>query len=103
MWARDSRHGLYVREGVYPDWPVGTRWLAVTGVSVVNMAVSRSTVWVLSTSGDILKRKGVSSTNWVGDSWQTVPSPDGHVRPNYNFIKIPRPHKCNACVEFCKF
>ena len=79
VWARDSNHGVYVREAVYPDMPLGTTWVSVTGLSVVSLAISRQTVWALSTSGQVFRRRGVSKTNWVGDAWEAIPAPDGQV------------------------
>eukprot|EP00090_Calanus_glacialis_P016034 TRINITY_DN25151_c0_g1_i1.p1 TRINITY_DN25151_c0_g1~~TRINITY_DN25151_c0_g1_i1.p1 ORF type:complete len:1282 (+),score=279.61 TRINITY_DN25151_c0_g1_i1:471-4316(+) len=77
VWARDSNHGVYVREAVYPELPVGTGWFPVTGLSVVSLAISRSTVWALSTSGQVFRRRGVSSTDWAGEAWQAIPAPEG--------------------------
>jgi hypothetical protein len=77
VWARDSNYGVYVREAVYPELPVGTGWVPVTGISVVSLAISRRTVWALSTSGQVFRRRGISSTDWVGESWQVIPAPEG--------------------------
>jgi len=77
VWARDSNHGVYVREAVYPELPVGTGWVPVTGLSVVSLAISRRTVWALSTSGQVFRRRGISSTDWLGESWQAIPAPEG--------------------------
>ena len=39
---------------------------------MVSLAMSRSTVWALSVSGQIFRRRGVTKTNWVGDMWTRV-------------------------------
>ena len=83
VWARDSNHGVYVREAVYPELPVGTGWFPVTGLSVVSLAISRTTVWALSTSGQVFRRRGVSSTDWAGEAWQAIPAPEGQVRAHF--------------------
>ena len=53
VWARDSRQGVWARVGVYPDLPLGTGWVPVTGLAV---------------------------TDWVGDSWQAVSGWDSESR-----------------------
>ena len=78
VWARDSEDGVYVREGVFPeDHPQGTGWVAVTGVLVAGLTLSRSSVWAVSRSGGVFRRRGVTPTNWLGDSWSRVPGPLG--------------------------
>ena len=79
VWIRDNNHGVYVREGVFPeDHPIGTGWVQVSGLSVASLAVSRTSVWALSTSGQIFRRRGVTSgSDWVGDRWQSVMAPTG--------------------------
>ena len=74
VWARDSRQGVWARVGLYPDClPQGTGWVAVTGLAVTRLAVSPTSVWALAVTGRVYRRTGLSSTNWVGDSWQAVP------------------------------
>ena len=72
VWARDSRQGVWARVGVYPDLPLGTGWVPVTGLAVTRLALSRTSVWALALSGQVYRRTGLSSTDWVGDSWQAV-------------------------------
>lgn len=36
------------------------------------MALSRTSVWALALSGQVYRRTGLSSTDWLGDSWQAV-------------------------------
>ena len=91
VWARDSNHGVYVREAVYPELPVGTGWVPVTGLSVVSLAISRSTVWALSTSGQVFRRTGVSSTDWLGEAWQAIPAPEGQV---WQYFYFPAHYLC---------
>ena len=78
VWARDSDHGVYVREGVFPDdHPQGTGWVAVTGVLVSGLTLSRSSVWAVSCGGGVFRRAGLTPTNWLGDAWARVPGPRG--------------------------
>ena len=51
VWARDSRQGVWARVGVYPDLPLGTGWVPVTGLAVTRLALSRTSVWALALSG----------------------------------------------------
>ena len=56
VWARDSEDGVYVREGVFPeDHPQGTGWLAVTGLLVTGLTISRNSVWAVSSSGGVFR------------------------------------------------
>ena len=79
VWARDSEGGVWVREGVYPELPCGTGWVAVGGLEAAWLEVSRSSVWVLGKEGVIYRRLGLHHTDWVGDRWQQVPGPAGQV------------------------
>jgi len=79
VWALDSSNGIHAREAVYPELPVGTSWVLVSGLTAKTIAVTKDNVWVLSTSDVIYRRLGLSSTNWVGDSWQVIPSPERKV------------------------
>ena len=63
VWSRDSRQGVWARVGLYPDLPV-------TGLAVTRLALSRTSVWALALSGQVYWRTGLSSTDWLGDSWQ---------------------------------
>ena len=65
VWSRDSRQGVWARVGLYPDLPV-------TGLAVTRLALSRTSVWALALSGQVYRRTGLSSTDWLGDSWQAV-------------------------------
>ena len=80
VWARDSRQGVWVRVGVYPDLPLGTGWVPVTGLAVTRLALSRTSVWALALSGQVYRRTGLSSTDWLGDSWQAVSGWDSDSR-----------------------
>ena len=61
VWARDSRQGVWARVGVYPDLPLGTGWVPVTGLAVTRLALSRTSVWALALSGQVYRRTGLSS------------------------------------------
>ena len=75
VWARDSRQGVWARVGVYPDLPLGTGWVPVTGLAITRLALSRRSVWALGLSGQVYRRTGLSDTHWLGDSWQCCNSP----------------------------
>ena len=76
VWLRDCSNNVYVREGVFPDdHPVGTGWVPVTGLSVQSLAASRSSVWAVSSGGQVYRRLGLSSTDWLGDTWSSLSSP----------------------------
>ena len=63
---------VWARVGVYPDLPLGTGWVPVTGLAVTRLALSRTSVWALALSGQVYRRTGLSYTDWLGDSWQAV-------------------------------
>ena len=42
---------------------------------VAGLTLSRSLVWAVSRSGGVFRRRGVTPTNWLGDSWSRVPGP----------------------------
>jgi len=75
VWCLDSSHCVYVREAVYPELPVGTSWMQVSGLAAVSIAASRQAVWVLTPTKQVYRRRGVTSTNWVGDAWEHIASP----------------------------
>jgi len=39
VWAVDNFNNVYVREAVYPDYPIGTKWLMVAGVEAVKLSL----------------------------------------------------------------
>ena len=86
MWALDSSNGIYAREAIFPEHPVGTSWVHVSGLTAKYIAVTKNNVWVLSTSDFIFRRRGLSSTNWVGDSWEAIPSPERVVSSSFIFL-----------------
>ena len=61
-------HMVGARVGLYPDLPLGT----VTGLAVTRLALSRTSVWALALSGQVYRRTGLSSPDWVAHSWQAV-------------------------------
>ena len=75
VWARDSLQRVYARVGLYPELPVGTGWSLVTGLALQRLVVSKTSVWGVSEAGGVYRRLGLSSTNWVGDTWQSVGRP----------------------------
>ena len=76
VWARDSDHGVYTRQGVFPaEHPVGSGWVAVTGVAVAGLTASSCAVWAVSGTGRLYTRTGLGATDWAGSSWRGVPGP----------------------------
>ena len=76
VWARDSDHGVYTRQGVFPaEHPVGSGWVAVTGVAVAGLTASSCAVWAVSGTGRLYTRAGLGATDWAGSSWRGVPGP----------------------------
>ena len=39
VWALDNKKNVYVREGVFNDFQVGTGWVLVSGIEAVELAV----------------------------------------------------------------
>ena len=71
-WRFSVAEGVWAQAGLYPDLPQGTGWLAVTGLAVRRLAISRSSVWALAEDGRVYRRTGLSHTDWLGDTWQPV-------------------------------
>lgn len=71
--ALDSQKSLHVREGIFPDLTRGLNWIQVGGeFDIADMATSESAIWVLTTTGKIFRRCGLTPTNFIGDSWQQI-------------------------------
>ena len=41
----------------------------VSGMTATALTVSDSTVWALSSQGQVFKRVGVSQNNYIGEAW----------------------------------
>lgn len=39
VWALDDAKRVYVRQAVFPDYPIGTGWLMVKGVDADMLAI----------------------------------------------------------------
>jgi hypothetical protein len=39
VWALDNRGNVYVREAVFPDFPVGISWVLVTGIEAAHLSI----------------------------------------------------------------
>lgn len=39
VWALDNQGKIYVREAIFPDFPLGADWVAVTGITAVDLSV----------------------------------------------------------------
>ncbi|KAJ9589047.1 hypothetical protein L9F63_017661, partial [Diploptera punctata] len=73
VWAIDNKKNVYVREGVFNDYQIGTGWVSVTGIEAVELSISGSAVWALSARGSIYRRYGITETNFIGDYWKKIP------------------------------
>ena len=67
---------VWARVGVYPDLPLGTGWVPVTGLAVTRLALSRTSVWALGLSGQVYRRTGWETAGSVVThqllSWTSV-------------------------------
>ncbi|KAK3921074.1 WD repeat-containing protein [Frankliniella fusca] len=73
VWALDNQGRVYVREAIFPDYPLGADWVAVTGITAVDLSVSATAVWALSVDGDVYRRQGITQNNYIGDYWKKIP------------------------------
>ncbi|KAF4530166.1 hypothetical protein B566_EDAN001423 [Ephemera danica] len=73
VWALDNRGNIYVREAVFPDFPVGISWVLVTGIEATQLTISATGVWALCPKGGIYRRYGISENNYIGDYWKKIP------------------------------
>lgn len=73
VWALDNQGKIYVREAIFPDFPLGADWVAVTGITAVDLSVSATAVWALSVEGDVYRRQGITQNNYIGDYWRKIP------------------------------
>jgi hypothetical protein len=39
VWALDNKKNIYVREGVFNDFQVGTGWVLVSGIEAVELSI----------------------------------------------------------------
>jgi hypothetical protein len=72
VWALDFQRNVYVREGIFPDFRLGVDWVNVGGVNAVSICASATAVWALSAAGRVFTRRGITSSNFIGDFWQEV-------------------------------
>ncbi|XP_026281489.1 tectonin beta-propeller repeat-containing protein 2 [Frankliniella occidentalis] len=73
VWALDNQGKVYVREAIFPDYPLGLDWVAVTGITALDLSVSATAVWALSVDGDVYRRQGITQNNYIGDYWKKIP------------------------------
>jgi len=66
VWALDNRKQVYVREGIFSNYQIGTGWVCVGGIEAVELSVSSTAVWALSPNGAIYRRHGISDSNYIG-------------------------------------
>ena len=73
VWAIDNKFNVYTRVAIFPDVPIGTEWVLVSGIEAESLAISDSYVWALSPKGEIFCRHGLTKANFIGDFWRRVP------------------------------
>lgn len=73
VWAIDGKGNLYVREGIFSHFQIGTSWVYVGGIEAVHITISGTSVWALATNGNIYRRYGISDNNYIGDYWKSIP------------------------------
>ncbi|PSN53753.1 hypothetical protein C0J52_06249 [Blattella germanica] len=73
VWALDNKRNVYVREGVFTDYQIGTGWVLVSGIEAVELSISGSAVWALSPRGSIYRRYGITEENFIGEYWKKIP------------------------------
>jgi len=39
VWALDNKKNIYVREGIFNDFQVGTGWVLVSGIEAVELSI----------------------------------------------------------------
>jgi hypothetical protein len=39
VWALDTKKNVYVREGIFNDFQVGTGWVLVSGIEAVELSI----------------------------------------------------------------
>ncbi|XP_035233597.1 tectonin beta-propeller repeat-containing protein 2-like [Stegodyphus dumicola] len=79
VWVIDSKHNVYVREGVENNLPIGKKWILVPELPAQELCISKHAVWLLCSSGKIYRRFGISEKNPCGDYWKQIPG-------NMNYI-----------------
>ncbi|XP_039278777.1 tectonin beta-propeller repeat-containing protein 2 [Nilaparvata lugens] len=73
VWALDSKHNVYVREAIFPDFQLGLGWVPVRGIHAVHLCVSDVAVWAISPEGSVYRRYGITQNNYIGDYWMRIP------------------------------
>ncbi|KAK6623332.1 hypothetical protein RUM43_009184 [Polyplax serrata] len=73
VWAIDTKGNLYVREGIFSNYQIGTSWVHVGGIEAVHVSISGTSVWALATNGNVYRRCGISERNYIGDYWKNIP------------------------------
>lgn len=73
VWALDSKGNLFVREGIFSHYQIGTSWVYVGGIEAIHVSISGTSVWALGTDGRIYRRCGISDKNFIGDFWKSIP------------------------------
>jgi len=73
VWALDNKFNVYTRVAIFPDVPIGTEWVLVSGIEAESLAISDSYVWALSPKGEIFCRYGLTNTNFIGEFWRKIP------------------------------
>lgn len=68
VWALDNAGNVYVREAVFPTFPLGTGWVHLPDLKAAHLTISSEAVYALNREG-VYKRIGISQSNYIGDAW----------------------------------
>ena len=39
VWALDANDDIYIREGILPNFPIGTNWMKIEGIQAVQLGL----------------------------------------------------------------
>jgi len=45
VWALDNKKNIYVRQGIYNDFQVGTGWVLVSGIEAVELSIRQVDIY----------------------------------------------------------
>ena len=94
VWALDSKGNLFVREGIFSHYQIGTSWVYVGGIEAIHVSISGTSVWALGTDGRIYRRCGISDKNYIGDFWKSIPGDFKMTMSLTGLVRLETPEKC---------
>ncbi|XP_067136438.1 tectonin beta-propeller repeat-containing protein 2 isoform X2 [Centruroides vittatus] len=84
IWAIDKKHNIYVREGIFPDLPIGTGWVYVKGIQAKQLCITNNFVYALTLNNSIYCRIGITDKNYIGDCWKKIPGSAVSLSANFD-------------------